>query len=323
MAVFTEVSPQEAAGLLSTLGLGTLQSLQGCASGIENTNYFASTDHGDYVLTLFERLSFEQLPFYLNLMHHLAQRGIPVPAPQANAQGEILHTLKGKPAAVVTRLKGRNQLSPQVADCAQVGAMLARMHQAGADYPQQQPNLRGLPWWTETIPVVRPHLNAEQTALIESELQFQQELARTAAYQSLPHGPIHADLFRDNVMFDGPTLSGFFDFYFAGCDTFLFDIAVCLNDWCIDLATGALEPARAQAFVAAYDAERRLTDAELTLLPALLRAAALRFWTSRLWDFHLPRDAAMLQPHDPTHFERVLTLRRQQPWSYSRQAPTA
>ncbi|MFY9812180.1 homoserine kinase [Aquabacterium sp.] len=323
MAVFTEVSPQEAAGLLSALGLGTLQSLQGCASGIENTNYFASTDHGDYVLTLFERLSFEQLPFYLNLMHHLAQRGIPVPAPQANAQGEILHTLKGKPAAVVTRLKGRNQLSPQVADCAQVGAMLARMHQAGADYPQQQPNLRGLPWWTETIPVVRPHLNAEQTALIESELQFQQELARTAAYQSLPHGPIHADLFRDNVMFDGPTLSGFFDFYFAGCDTFLFDIAVCLNDWCIDLATGALEPARAQAFVAAYDAERRLTDAELTLLPALLRAAALRFWTSRLWDFYLPRDAAMLQPHDPTHFERVLTLRRQQPWSYNRQAPTA
>ena len=323
MAVFTEVSPQEAAGLLSTLGLGTLQSLQGCASGIENTNYFASTDHGDYVLTLFERLSFEQLPFYLNLMHHLAQRGIPVPAPQANAQGEILHTLKGKPAAVVTRLKGRNQLSPQVADCAQVGAMLARMHQAGADYPQQQPNLRGLPWWTETIPVVRPHLNAEQTALIESELQFQQELARTAAYQSLPHGPIHADLFRDNVMFDGPTLSGFFDFYFAGCDTFLFDIAVCLNDWCIDLATGALEPARAQAFVAAYDAERRLTDAELALLPALLRAAALRFWTSRLWDFYLPRDAAMLQAHDPTHFERVLTLRRQQPWSYNRQAPTA
>jgi len=253
----------------------------------------------------------------------LAQRGIPVPAPQANAQGEILHTLKGKPAAVVTRLKGRNQLSPQVADCAQVGAMLARMHQAGTDYPQQQPNLRGLAWWTETIPVVRPYLNAEQAALIESELAFQQELATTEAYRSLPQGPIHADLFRDNVMFDGPTLSGFFDFYFAGCDTFAFDIAVCLNDWCIDLATGALDPARAQAFVAAYDAERSLTDAELALLPAMLRAAALRFWTSRLWDFHLPRDAAMLQPHDPTHFERVLTLRRQQPWSYTRQPPSA
>ena len=323
MAVFTEVSPPEAAGLLSNLGLGTLQSMRGTPSGIENTNYFVSTDQGEYVLTLFERLSFEQLPFYLNLMRHLAEHGIPVPAPQANAQGEILHTLKGKPAAVVTRLKGRNQLDPQVADCAQVGAMLARMHQAGTDYPQQQPNLRGLAWWTETIPVVRHNLNAEQAALIESELAFQQDLATTEAYRSLPQGPIHADLFRDNVMFDGPTLSGFFDFYFAGCDTFAFDIAVCLNDWCIDLATGALDPARAQAFVAAYDAERRLTDAELSLLPAMLRAAALRFWTSRLWDFYLPRDAAMLKPHDPTHFERVLTLRRQQPWSYTRQAPSA
>ena len=322
MAVFTEVTPQEASGLLAELGLGTLQSIQGCASGIENTNYFVSTDQGDYVLTLFERLSFEQLPFYLNLMHHLAERGIPVPAPQANAKGEILHTLKGKPAAVVTRLKGRNQLAPQVSDCAQVGAMLARMHQAGVDYPQQQPNLRGLAWWTETVPVVLPYLCGPQQLLIETELTFQQELAKTSAYQALPKGPIHADLFRDNVMFDGPTLAGFFDFYFAGCDTFGFDIAVCLNDWCIDLATGELDPQRAQAFVAAYDAQRTLTDDELALLPALLRSAALRFWTSRLWDFYLPRDAAMLQPHDPTHFERVLTSRREQPWQYQRAGST-
>lgn len=320
MAVFTEVTEQEASGLMANLGLGTLQSMQGCASGIENTNYFVSTDQGDYVLTLFERLSFEQLPFYLNLMHHLAARGIPVPAPQANAQGDILHTLKGKPAAVVTRLKGRNQLAPQAADCAQVGAMLARMHMAGQDYPAQQPNLRGLAWWTETVPVVIPHLNATQRELIESELAFQQSLAAGPDYPQLPRGPIHADLFRDNVMFDGPQLSGFFDFYFAGCDTFAFDIAVCLNDWCIDLTSGELDPVRAQAMVAAYDTERRLTDTELALLPAMLRGAALRFWTSRLWDFYLPRDAAMLKPHDPTHFERVLTLRRNAPWSYTRQA---
>lgn len=318
MAVFTEVTVTEAGALLSTLGLGALHSLQGIHSGIENTNYFAHTDQGDYVLTLFERLNAEQLPFYLNLMQHLAARGIPVPAPQANAQGQILHSLKGKPAAVVTRLKGRNQMAPQSADCAQVGAMLARMHLAGADYPAQQPNLRGLAWWTETVPVVKPFLSAAQAELIDTELAFQQALAASAGYQALPQGPIHADLFRDNVMFDGPTLSGFFDFYFAGCDTFGFDIAVCLNDWCIDLATGALDDARAQAFVAAYDAVRPLTDTELHLLPSLLRSAAMRFWLSRLWDFHLPRDAAMLQPHDPTHFERVLTLRRQQPWAYQR-----
>ena len=321
MAVFTEVTPQEAQALLTTLNLGTLHTLKGCASGIENTNYFASTDKGDYVLTLFERLSFEQLPFYLHLMDHLARRGIPVPAPQPNQDGEILLTLKGKPAAVVTRLKGANQLKPGPQECAQVGAMLARMHEAGQDYPHSQPNLRGLAWWTETVPVVRPYLSADQAALIESELAFQQALATQADYQRLPQGPIHADLFRDNVMFDGAQLGGFFDFYFAGCDTWLFDIAVCLNDWCIDLATGALDAARAQAFVAAYDAERTLTDDELKLLPALLRAAALRFWTSRLWDFHLPREASMLQAHDPSHFERVLKLRREpsaDTWQYQR-----
>lgn len=318
MAVFTEVSPLEASGLISALGLGAVQSLQGATSGIENTNYFVGTDQGDYVLTLFERLSFEQLPFYLELMRHLAQRGIPVPAPQADERGVILHTLKGKPAAVVTRLKGRNQLAPQAADCAQVGAMLARMHLAGQDYPAHQPNLRGLAWWNETIPVVLPFLTEAQRELIESELAFQQALAASPSYQGLPQGAIHADLFRDNVMFDGPQLSGFFDFYFAGCDTFVFDIAVCLNDWCIDLATGQLDTVRAQAFVAAYDAQRRLSDDELALLPALLRSAALRFWTSRLWDFHLPRDAAMLQAHDPGHFERVLTQRRQMPWHYQR-----
>ncbi|RZI81608.1 MAG: homoserine kinase [Rubrivivax sp.] len=320
MAVFTEVSPLDATGLLASLGLGKLQSLEGCASGIENTNYFVSTDQGDYVLTLFERLSFEQLPFYLELMRHLAERGVPVPAPQADVQGTILHTLKGKPAAVVTRLKGRNQLAPQAADCAQVGAMLARMHLAGQDYPGQQPNLRGLDWWNATVPVVLPYLTPGQRELIESELTFQQGLAASTPYQALPRGPIHADLFRDNVMFDGPQLSGFFDFYFAGCDTYLFDIAVCLNDWCIDLTTGELDASRAQAFVAAYDAQRRLSSDELTLLPTLLRSAALRFWISRLWDFHLPRDAAMLQPHDPAHFERVLTLRRNAPWQYQRPA---
>ncbi|WP_374590537.1 homoserine kinase [Aquabacterium sp.] len=318
MAVFTEVTASEAAELLARLNLGTLTSIKGCASGIENTNYFVSSERGDYVLTLFERLTAAQLPFYLHLMKHLAQHGIPVPDPQADAQGEILHALKGKPAAVVTRLRGANQLSPQAPHCAQVGAMLARMHLAGQSYEQQQPNLRGLAWWQEVVPTLLPYVDAAQRDLITSELRFQQELAASPSFAALPRGPVHADLFRDNVMFDGDQLAGFFDFYFAGCDTFLFDLAVTLNDWCIDLASGAIDAPRAQAMVAAYDAERRLGDDEIALLPALLRAGALRFWCSRLWDWHLPREAALLKPHDPTHFERVLRLRRDAPWSYRR-----
>lgn len=319
MAVFTEVSHDEAQALLSRLQLGTLQDMQGCAGGIENTNYFVTTDQGAYVLTLFERLSFEQLPFYLWFMKHLAQRGIAVPEPAADDRGEILHTVLGKPAAVVDRLQGKSELSPQASHCALVGDMLARMHLAGRDYQRTQPNLRGLSWWNETVPVVLPFLTPDQTALIQSELAYQNHIAASASYAALPRGPIHADLFRDNVMFATagadapPALTGFFDFYFAGVDTWLFDIAVCLNDWCIDLETGAHDPERAQAFLQAYDAHRPLLGPERQLLPAMLRAGALRFWTSRLWDLHLPREASMLQAHDPAHFERVLRQRVRHP----------
>ena len=314
MAVFTEVSFDTAAELIGRLGIGELNALKGITAGIENTNYFADTAQGRYVLTLFERLSFEQLPFYLHLMKHLAQHSVPVPDPQADASGEILHTLCGKPAAVVNRLSGSHQLAPDASHCESVGAMLARMHLAGQDYPRHQPNLRGLAWWGETVPVVAPFLAPTLRALIESELAFQQQLGASAAYAALPRGPIHADLFRDNVMFEGHQLTGFFDFYFAGVDTFLFDIAVCLNDWCTDLESGRLAEDRAVAFVAAYDAVRALSSGERRLMPALMRAAALRFWVSRLWDFHLPRDATMLKAHDPTHFERVLEHRVNEPW---------
>jgi homoserine kinase type II len=160
--------------------------------------------------------------------------------------------------------------------------------------------------------VVLPFLSPSQADLIRAELAYQNHVAGSPAYAALPRGPIHADLFRDNAMFEDGELTGFFDFYFAGCDTFLFDIAVCLNDWCVlhdEDHDGSLDTPRSLALLAAYQSVRPLSAAERTLLPALLRAGALRFWISRLWDLHLPREAAMLQPHDPTHFERVLRAR--------------
>ena len=309
MAVFTKVSLKEARELLQRLQLGELHQLRGIEGGIENTNYFVTCDSGEFVLTLFERLTAEQLPFYLHLMRHLARAGIPVPDPQADPRGDILHSVCGKPAAVVNKLSGRSQLAPQAVHCAAVGDMLARMHLAGAGFERQQPNLRGLPWWNETVPVVLPHASPEQAALLRSELAYQNHIAVSSAYTALPRGPVHADLFRDNVMFEGEQLTGFFDFYFAGIDTFLFDLAVCLNDWCIDWDSGAHDAARFDAMLDAYQGVRALTAAERSLLPALLRAGALRFWISRLWDYHLPREASMLTPHDPCHFERVLRQR--------------
>jgi len=314
MAVFTPVTEEQAALLMSQLGLGELTDLRGIEGGIENTNYFATTDLGEYVLTLFERLNHEQLPFYLFLMKHLAEKGIPVPNPAANQDGDILHTLCDKPAAVVNRLLGKSQLDPDAVHCAEVGAMLARMHLAGEDYNRSQPNLRGLAWWNDTVPVVLPFLDESQARLLQSELAYQNHIAQGAAYQALPKGPVHADLFRDNVMFEGEKLTGFFDFYFAGNDTWLFDLSVCMNDWCIDLNSGEHAPDRALAMLNAYQEVRPLRPAERQLLPAMLRAGALRFWISRLWDFYLPRDAAMLKPHDPTHFERVLRARLTSPF---------
>ena len=321
MAVYTPVPATDAAPLFKALGLGQLLELRGIEGGIENTNFFATTELDgqphEWVLTLFERLTHAQLPFYLHLMRHLAQRGIAVPEPQAKPAGmrrragedELLHTLRGKPAAIVHRLRGRSQLEPDAAHCAAVGGTLARMHQAAQDFALHQPNLRGLPWWNETAPVVLPHLQPEQAQLLQAELAYQNHIAASSAYAALPRGAVHADLFRDNVMFEGATLTGVFDFYFAGVDTWLFDLAVALNDWAIERASGALDFPRARALLAAYQAERPLTSAERQLLPAMLRAGALRFWISRLWDWHLPRQASLLTPHDPTHFERVLRQR--------------
>jgi homoserine kinase type II len=318
MAVYTEVAFDDAATLLRSLGLGDLKDLQGIRSGIENTNYYALTTRGQWVVTLFERLTRSQLPYYLELMRHLAHRGIPVPAPQPDAAGSLLHTLAGKPAAVVTRLPGSHRLAPGAAHARQVGAMLGQMHVAGADFAGQQPHLRGLDWWTRTVPEVLPHLQAPTALLLSRELAFQGQVAASPDAAALPRGPIHADLFRDNAMFDETAgedrLCGFFDFYFAGTDWLLFDVAVCLNDWCIDHASGRLVDALAHPFLEAYRQARPLAPVEVSLLPAMLRAAAFRFWLSRLWDWHLPRAAAMLQPKDPAHFERVLRDRIDHPW---------
>lgn len=318
MAVYTEVSRAQAEALAQQLHLGAVCSLDPIGSGIENTNYFLGTEQGEWVLTLFERLTADQLPFYLELMRHLAQRGLPVPEPRTDERGHLCHALAGKPAAVVNRLPGAQVSAPDAHHADQVGATLARMHQAVADFPLLQPNLRGLDWWLAAAPSVRPHLESEAAALLDAELAFQQHLAGSPTFAQLPRGAVHADLFRDNALFDGlpgrERLCGVFDFYFAGVDSFCFDLAVAINDWCIDDDSGHLDETRANALIAGYRAEREPGGVEWRLLPAMRRAAALRFWLSRLSDWHAPRDAALLTPKDPRHFERVLRDCVANPW---------
>jgi homoserine kinase type II len=309
MAVFTSVTLDDLSQWIKQFPLGKALALKGIASGIENSNFFLTTERGEFVLTIFENLDFEQLPFYVQLMRHLAERGVPVPAPVPNQQGELVVALRGKPATIVSKLDGSSQMDPQPVHCAEVGATLAKMHLAGQDFALRQPNLRGLDWWSATVPKVLPFLDVDKAALLQSELDFQREFADGPVYAQLAQGPVHADLFRNNVMFVGERLSGCFDFYFAGWDSWLFDIAVTVNDWCIDLDSGRLDQDRVLALTRAYHAVRPFTAAEAEAWQPMLRAAALRFWLSRLYDLHRPREAEMLTPHDPTHFERVLRER--------------
>jgi homoserine kinase type II len=312
MAVFTPVTTDELAPWLAGYDLGRAERLEGIASGIENSNFFLTTTHGDYVLTIFEKLTPAELPYYLDLTAHLAAAGIPCPGPLLDRQGRTFSLFKGKPAAIVRRLAGRSHLQPDGADRAQVGAMLARMHLAGMDFRGSQDNPRGPHWWAVTAPRVKPFLDTRRTALLDDELAFQ----ASHRHDTLPRGPVHADLFRDNVLFDGARLGGFIDFYFAGRDCLLFDVAVCVNDWCIRRDEGAVGVLDAQAvgeFLAAYHGVRPLSEAERAAWDVMLRAGALRFWLSRLFDFHLPRPGELITPHDPGHFERILTLRRTAP----------
>jgi homoserine kinase type II len=301
MAVFTSLTPEELSAWLHDYSIGNLIELKGIASGIENTNYFVTTSNGRFVLTLFEKLTASELPFYLNLMAHLARHGIPCPAPMANRRNHFLGELKGKPACIVSRLSGASLTQPDEEHCAAVGAMLGNMHTAGQDFTDAMPNPRGRIWRANTAREVARFLPSEDAALLESEVRFHTEHTLDA----LPQGIIHADLFRDNVLFDGAHIGGLIDFYFACNDSLLYDIAITVNDWCVN-ADGRLDAPRVQALLHAYHATRPLTAAERAAWPIALRTAALRFWLSRLYDLHLPRDGEMVHAHDPAWFRRIL-----------------
>lgn len=305
MSVFTTLSHEEVSDWLRNFSIGELVKLKGIAAGITNTNYFVITNQQKYVLTIFEKHTADELPYFVNLMAHLASYGVPCPSPVPDKKGIALHQLKGKPALMVTCLYGEDVATPNLAQVKQVATTLAKMHLAGENFSQTSINQRGKDWFEATAKLVMPKLDVADAQLLTAELAYQNALST----QGLPRGVVHGDLFRDNVLFDGDTLGGFIDFYYACNDILAYDVAIAMNEWCLhhngsDL--GNVDHEKAQAFLAAYQTLRPFTAQEQTLWPAMLRLAALRFWLSRLYDLHFPQAGELTYTKDPNHFKKLL-----------------
>ena len=306
MSVFTKITHAELASFLERYPVGRLLGLQGIGEGVENTNYFVDTDDGRWVLTIFERTRYEDLPFFLALMEHLARRGIPTAMPMPTRDGERQSELKSKPAAIGQRLSGASVLFPSSIQCREVGGLLAQLHIAGQTFPMRAANSRGADWRQQCGETLLNKVDAETAELIRDELAQQAALDLS----SLPQGIIHADLFRDNVLFNEDEVSGVIDFYYACNEALLYDLAVTVNDWCMDDARGRPNATRWRAVVQAYRSRRELEPEELKAWPMVLRAAALRFWLSRLEDWHKPREGDMVHVKDPDEYKRILLYYR-------------
>lgn len=304
MSVYTTVERDELEDFLSHYSLGDLVGYDGISAGIENTNYFVITTQDQYVLTLFEALSSDELPYFLDLMAHLAEHDVPSAHPMPDEQGKYLRTLKGKPAALVRRLAGHNIETTNPTQCAEIGKALGHLHMVGQSFKGHRDNLRGPHWWQVTARHLMPKLEPEEAALLQAELDFQ----RQHRHDALPQGVIHADLFRDNALFVNNHLTGIIDFYYACNDVLLYDIAVTVNDWCT-LPDGDLDPTRLTTLLESYQTERPFSEAEQAAWPVMLRAAALRFWLSRLKDQYFPREGEITHIKDPTVFRRILEQR--------------
>lgn len=304
MSVYTNIEQSELEVFLSNYSLGALLSYQGINAGIENTNYFVSTENGEFVLTIFEEVGFDTLPYYLNFMAHLSDHGMPTAHPIADLNNDYVRVLKDKPAAIVRRLEGSNELQPNHEHCAAVGHALAQMHTLGSSFTGVLDNPRGIAWAETTAERIFNKLSSDEQMLLELEISFRKQTLP----DDLPTGVIHADLFRDNVMFKDQALTGIIDFYYACNDSLLYDLAVTVNDWCSN-DNGELNMQCYNALINAYQSQRAFHPQEPKVWQYMLRAAALRFWLSRLQDKIFPKDGEITHIKDPNTFKNILLAR--------------
>jgi homoserine kinase type II len=312
VSVYTHIARPQLVQFFSAYALGEVISFEGIQDGINNTNYFVETTQGSFVLTLFETLTTEKLPHFMRLMSHLVNHNIPCPGPLADRQDKVLSELNNKPAAVFKRLSGIATTSPSIEQCHEIGLQLANLHRCTQNYVFPIKNNNALDWCKTLLNKIDAQLSATDRTLINDELLFQTENSSV----NLPQGVIHADLFRDNVLFVDNQLSAILDFYSACNGSLLFDIAITANDWCWE--NEDINPDKITALLSGYESLRTLEQLEKQHWQTMLRAAALRFWLSRLEHQLYPRPGDIIQQKDPLIFKQLLRQHRQWHPDFSR-----
>jgi len=310
MAVYTDVSEGELEAFLKAYAVGDLLSYKGIAEGSENSNFLLHTSTGSFILTLYEkRVEAADLPFFLGLMEHLAGKGISCPLPVKRRDGEVIGTLAGRSAALITFLEGMWMRRPTAVQCREVGKALAALHLAGADFPLSRANALQVEGWRKLWAGSRDRADEVEHGLV-AEVEADFAAIESAWPKDLPAGIIHADLFPDNVFFLGDRLSGLIDFYFACNDLYAYDVATCLNAWCFE-KDFSFNLTKGKALLAGYQSVRPLMAAEIEALPILARGSALRFMLTRLYDWLTIPDGALVQKRDPLEYVRRLRFHRQ------------
>ncbi|GAB5506769.1 MAG: homoserine kinase [Rhizobiaceae bacterium] len=309
MAVYTDITETELSALLAEYGIGELRSYRGIAEGSENSNYMLHTSSGEFILTLYEkRVEREDLPFFLGLMQHLANKGISCPLPVQRRDGGLMSEIAGRPAAIITFIEGFWVRRPSAAHCREVGKALAELHRAGADFGLSRANAMAIPGWKKLWNGARDRADEVEPGLA-GEVEADCAALEAGWPSGLPVGVIHADLFPDNVFFLGDRLSGLIDFYFACNDFYAYDLATCLNAWCFE-KDFSFNLTKGRALLAGYQSVRKLEPAEARALPVLAHGSALRFLMTRLYDWlHVP-DGAMIQKRDPKEYLRRVRFHR-------------
>ena len=305
MAVYTSINSSDLNDWIEKFNFKDIVNFKGISSGVTNSNYLIQMAHSNYILTIFEHNNIEELPFYIDLMTYLAKENFLCPRPIENKNGQALGLLKEKPALMVSFLDGKEKVIRSPKSCYLVGQYLAKLHLTANNFPQLNKNTRGLDWVSDMYLNLKKYLSLEDQGILELEINYHKEMDKV----ELPEGIIHGDLFKDNVLFLNDKVSGFIDFYYACNEKFIYDIAIAINDWCID-QDGQINKSMFLEFIKGYRSERKLTDNEQEYLNVALRLAALRFWLSRLEDFYNAKEGEITSIKDPKHFKDILLDRQ-------------